>query len=320
MSDPSQTIKLIEVYSDIAASKQGAALGIKALRETSDDLDSMYFKKFLSEAIHHENDPYSEKTEYKNAKYIDKTYSVINKLANKVKDLRDDNVFPIILAGDHSSCAGTIHGLKMAHKEEEIGVVYIDAHADIHTPYTSDSGNLHGMPLAMVCALDNEESSVNTPSKKELEYWNKLKFMVSDKGSIKPENIVYCALRDFEDAEKNLIKKHGINTYTVEDMNYNGIKNTVDSIFEKLSHCKHIYVSFDVDSIDPLYVPGTGVPVPNGLTYNQALQLNLGLIKNEKVCCWEIAEINPLYNETKNDTEKIFLMLEEVTKTLIKHY
>ncbi|MCP4969582.1 MAG: arginase [Arcobacter sp.] len=313
-------IKLIEVYSDIAASKKGAALGIKALKESSENLSSTYFKKFLSEAIFNENDPYSEKTNFKNAKYIDKTYSVIKKLANKVKDLRHDNIFPIILAGDHSSCAGTIHGLKMAHKEDEIGVVYIDAHADIHTPYTSESGNIHGMPLAMACGIDNKKSSINNPSKEELEYWDKLKFMVSKEGSIKPENIVYCALRDFEKAEENIIKKNGINVFTVEDINYNGIKNTLENIFDKLSNCKHIYVSFDVDSIDPLYVPGTGVPVPNGLTYNQALQLNLGLIKNEKVCCWEIAEINPLYNESKNDTEKIFLMLEEVTRTLIKHY
>lgn len=313
-------IKLIEVYSDIAASKKGASLGIKALKQVAKDRKSHYFKKFLSESILYEEDFSSRKVKHLHAKHINKIHDVIFKLAKKVKKLREKNIFPIVLAGDHSSCAGTIHGLKMAHKKDEIGVVYIDAHADIHTPYTSESGNMHGMPLAIACALDNKESALNKPSEKEIHYWNKLKYMVSNKGSIKPENIVFCALRDFEKAEGNLIKKHNIKTLSVDDITYNGVKNSAKDIFKKLSHCKHIYVSFDVDSIDPLYVPGTGVPVDGGLSYKQALQLNLELIKNKKVCCWEIAEMNPLYNTSKNDSEKIFLILEEVTKMLIKHY
>jgi arginase len=313
-------IKLIEVYSDIAASKKGASLGIKALKDSSEDINSEYFQKFYSEVILDENDARKRPSEYKNAKYIDKIYLVISRLANRVKALREENYFPIVLAGDHASCAGTIHGLKMAHPNDEIGVVYIDAHADMHSPYTSDSGNMHGMPLAIVCDIDNKESAIKTPTDEEIEYWNKLKYLATPTASIKPENIVYCALRDFEDAEKNLIKKYNIKTLSVEDITYNGIKNSVSSIFEKLSNCKHIYVSFDVDSIDPLYVPGTGVPVKGGLSYEQALQLNLELIKNEKVCCWEIAEMNPLFNTSKDDSEKIFHILEEVTKMLIKHY
>jgi arginase len=91
-------------------------------------------------------------------------------------------------------------------------------------------------------------------------------------------------------------------------------------IFKKLSYCKHVYISFDVDSIDPLYVPGTGTPVTNGLSYEQAMQLNLELIKNEKVCCWEMAEINPLYNNTDEDSTRVFKILEKVTDTLIKYY
>ena len=75
-----------------------------------------------------------------------------------------------------------------------------------------------------------------------------------------------------------------------------------------------------MDSIDPLYVPGTGTPVTNGLSYEQAMQLNLELIKNEKVCCWEMAEINPLYNNNEEDSTRVFKILEKVTETLIHHY
>lgn len=79
-------------------------------------------------------------------------------------------------------------------------------------------------------------------------------------------------------------------------------------------------MSFDVDSVDPLYVPGTGTPAMNGLSYEQAMQLNIELIKNEKVCCWEMAEINPLYNNSKDDSTRIFKILEEVTHSLLNNY
>jgi len=311
-------IKLIEVYADIAGHRKGAALGLKALRKSSSNTDSSYYEKFATQEIKQKYN--IDESEFEHAKHIDKVYPVISQLAQKVKQIRDENLFPIILAGDHSSCAGTMHGLKMAHPNDEIGIVYIDAHADIHTPYTSGSGNMHGMPLAIVCGIDNKEEAINTLTCKEKEYWNKLKNIGKNEPSIKPENIVFCALRDFEKEEDSLIKKYKIPVYTVEEITYKGIQTVVEEIFKKLSYCKHIYISFDVDSIDPLYVPGTGTPVTNGLSYEQAMQLNLELIKNEKVCCWEMAEINPLYNNNEEDSTRVFKILECVTKTLIKHY
>lgn len=320
MCDISRIIKLVAVYSDIAGRKKGASMGIDALIQSSKDLHSKYFQNFLSEAIEDENEAYLKESEFKNAKYIDKIYLVIQRLANRVKKLREGNFFPIILAGDHASCAGTMHGLKMAHPNCEIGVVYIDAHADMHTPYTSPSGNMHGMPLSIACALDNKKAKINESTQKELEYWNKLKFLSGNEPAIKTQNIVFCALRDYEKAEEELLKSKSITTYSTQEITYMGIKKIVELIFKKLSHCEHIYISFDVDSVDPLYIPGTGTPSENGLSYEQALQLNLELIKNKKVCCWEIAEINPLYNKSEGDSEKIFLILEKITNMLIKHY
>lgn len=316
----SRYIKLIEIYSDIAGHKKGAGLGIDDLKKTCKELKSNYFEKFKIESIEDENQSYEKGTQYKNAKYIDKIDLVISRLANKVKELRDENLFPIILAGDHSSCAGTMHGLRMAHPNDEIGVVYIDAHADIHSPYTSSSGNMHGMPLAIACALDNLECKRNDLSKEEIYYWNKLKFLTGNKPSINVENVIFCALRDYQKEEKTLIDKYNIPNYTAQEITYVGIKNIVKEIFKKLEHCKHIYISFDVDSVDPLYIPGTGTPSVNGLSYEQAMQLNMELIKNEKVCCWEMAEINPLYNNTKEDSYRVFEILNKITHKLIEHY
>ena len=320
MKDFSRFIKIVQVYSDIAGSRKGAGLGIDALMKSCEEQGSRYFKKYPAEVILDENVSYKEESEFKYAKYIDKVSLVINRVASRIKDLRDEKLFPIVLSGDHASCAGTMHGLKMAHPNDEIGVVYIDAHADIHSPYTSASGNMHGMPLSIVTGQDNIESKINNPTIEEQRYWENLKGLASSEASIKPGNIVFCGLRDYERAEENLINKYDISKYNAKDITYKGVKSIVEEIFIKLEHCKYVYVSFDVDSIDPIYLPGTGTPSEFGLSFEQALQLNMQLLKNEKVCCWEIAEINPKYDENNRGTTAIFNILELVTKMLIKNY
>lgn len=319
-TDNSRFIRLVEVHSDIAGAKIGAGGAMKALVNSSIETCSNYFKKYPAEVILDENRAYKIGTKYRYVKFIDKVTLVIQRLAQRIKELRNDNFFPIVIAGDHSSAAGTMAGLRLAHPNDEIGVVYIDAHADLHTPYTTPSGNLHGMPLAIATSIDNIESAINNPTKEELQYWKNLKGISGLSPSIKPSNIVFCALRDFEEAEAKLIKKLNIKNYTTHEITMLGIKEVVRCIFNDLQHCKHIYVSFDVDSIDPLYIPGTGTPSEGGLSFEQALQLNIELIKNTKVCCWEIAEINPLLDKNNVSGKFSFHILEQITKKLLENY
>ena len=310
----------MEVYSDIAGYAKGAGFGIDALIKSCEEIESRYFKKFPAEVILDENRAFEQKSQFQNAKYIDKIYKVVFRVAQRIKELKKEQLFPIVLSGDHASCAGVMHGLKMAYPKDEIGVIYIDAHADIHSPYTSISGNMHGMPLAIATGLDNKEYKVNNLCSEEVIYWEKIKQISGFTQAINPENIVFCGLRDYEHAEAAIIQKYNITKYSSEDITYFGVKRIVDKIFNKLSHCQHIYVSFDVDSIDPLYIPGTGTPSPKGLSFEQALQLNMQLIKNEKVCCWEIAEINPTLDKSNQGARYLFQILEKVTKLLIKNY
>ena len=313
-------IQLVEVHSDIAGATIGARKAIKALLNSSIEKGSHYFEKYPTEVILDENVFFEEGTKYKYAKFIDKVTLVIQRVAQKIKELRLKKLFPIVIAGDHSTSAGTIAGLKLAHKNDEIGVVYIDAHADLHTPYTTPSGNLHGMPLCIALGLDNYDSKINSITDEELKYWNNLKGISGNTASIKASNIVFCALRDFQKAEEELIKKYDIKNYSTQEITMLGIKNIVNNIFADLKHCKHIYVSFDVDSIDPLYIPGTGTPSKGGLSFEQALQLNIELIKNSKVCCWEIAEINPKLDKNNISGKFSFHILEKITNELLKNY
>ena len=176
MNDLMKNVRIVEVYSDVAGHKKGASLGIDALRASSKEMNADYYEKLQLDSIKNEY-IHEEESPFKHAKYADVIEPVISKLAHKIKEIREENQFPIVIAGDHSSCAGTMHGLKMAHPDAEIGVVYIDAHADFHSPYTSGSGNMHGMPLAMACAIDNLECKRNELSDAEKEYWERLKLM-----------------------------------------------------------------------------------------------------------------------------------------------
>jgi len=313
-------IRLIEVPSDIAGAKSGASMGINALKLSSMHDGSKYFEEFPSIIIEDENRAVYDGTVYKCAKYIDKVSLVLQRVANEVKKIKEDGLFPIIMAGDHSTCAGTMAGLKMAYPDERIGVVYIDAHADFHTPYTSPSGNLHGMPLAIATNIDNLEMKINSPTQKEIEYWEGLKKLGGAKRAIDPQDIIFCSLRDYEKAEEHIVQKYDIKNYTTKEITYLGVKTVVEDIFDRLSHCEHVYVSFDVDSIDPLYIPGTGTPSSGGLSFEQALRLNMELIKNPKVCCWESAEINPILDKQNISGKYSFEILDSITKSLIENY
>ncbi|WP_331774357.1 arginase [Sulfurospirillum sp. 1612] len=312
-------IKLIEVPSDLAGAKSGASMGINALKLSSLHDGSKYFEDFPSVVIQDENRAVYDGTPHTCAKYIDKVALVIERVAEEVKKTKEQALFPIVMAGDHSTCAGTMLGLKMAYPHDRIGVVYIDAHADFHTPFTSPSGNMHGMPLAIATDLDNQEVAIQTPSVAERAHWDALKSLAGTR-AIDPRDIVFCALRDYEPAEAHLLEQYGIKNYSTSKITYEGVKKVVENIFEDLAHCDHIYVSFDVDSIDPLYIPGTGTPSDGGISFEQALQLNMELIKNPKVCCWESAEINPILDKQNISGKYSFVILDEVTKSLIENY
>lgn len=319
MHENSRHIRLVEVPSELAGAKLGAGGGIEALKCYCDETNCGYFERYPIVRIQDENHASLRGTPYGHARYIDHVSVVLERVASKVEKLRNDNFFPIIMAGDHSTAAGTLAGLQRAHKGETIGIVWIDAHADMHTPYTSPSGNMHGMPLSVAMGEDNRPCQINTPSDEENHFWEKLKHMGGGE-HIDPKNVVFCALRDFEEAEAKMIERYGIKNYTTEMITYEGVRHTVENIMKDLEHCDHIYISFDVDSIDPLYIPGTGTPVDWGLSFEQALHLNMELIQNKKVCCWEMAEINPFLDKQNISGKYSFQILDQVTQRLLDHY
>lgn len=313
-------IKLVEVRSEIAAGTRGASMGIDALKIASLDKKSGFFTQFDPINVPDANNFLWKGNKHPHAKYIDGVYQVLKNVYSTIESLRLEKKFPIVLAGDHSTAAGTIMGIKAANPEKQLGVIWIDAHADLHTPYTTPSGNMHGMPLAMVSHLDNIECKVNDPGSETVSYWEKIKKIGGDFPKVDPKDIVFISVRDTEEPENHLIRKFGIKNFSTQEVREKGIESVASQALEILMNCKQIYISFDVDSLDSSISVGTGTPVPNGLTVEEAIQLNAYLIRDKRVCCWEIVEVNPTLDTENTMAEAAFEVLEATTKSLVDNF
>ena len=316
-----KTIKLIEIKSEIGAGTRGASMGPDAIKIAALDFGSSYFKKFKSVEVPNENRLLLEPVVNDYGKRIKGVHTVCERLAKEIeKTLTVNKHFPIVMAGDHSTSAGTIAGIKMAYPDKRLGVIWIDAHADLHSPYTTPSGNMHGMPLAVSLAEDNMDRAVNKPDEETLEYWEKLKGLGGIVPKIQYTDLVMIAIRDFEAQEKYLLEKNKVRAYPVTEIRRKAVERIAIESLNYLDHCDLIYVSFDVDSMDSTISRGTGTPVPNGITEKEAGNLIYYILRSKKVCCFEVVEINPTLDKENLMAENAFEILLKATNQLYNDF
>jgi len=309
-------IKLIEVKSEIGAGTRGSSMGVDAIKIAALDFGSNFFKKFKAVEVQNENHLLLEPVVNDYAKRVKGVYALNDRLANEIKKTLLNDEVPIVLAGDHSSALGTISGIKMAYPKKRIGVIWIDAHADLHTPYTTPSGNMHGMPIACVLGEDNKERQQNKPDDETIEYWEKLKALGGITPKINYNDLVYIALRDFEPQEEFLIKKNKVRVFNLQEIRKKAVERVAIESLNYLDHCDLIYVSFDVDSMDSRISSGTGTPVPNGITEKEAGNLIYYIMRSKKIVCFEMVEINPTLDKENLMAENAFEILQKATNQL----
>lgn len=312
-----KNIKIIEVPSEIGAGTRGASLGIEAIKIAALDFMSNFFIHFPCEKIPVENKLLYEPIESPYAKRIKGIVSMYDKVSKSVSDTLKSNFFPVVLSGDHSISGATIAGIKMAKPKGKLGVIWVDAHADLHTPYTTPSGNMHGMPLALSINEDNEEFAVHDLDDETVKQWNYLKNIGKIAPKVLPEDIVFISLRDYEKEEKGLIEKYGMKVISTKEVRSKGVENIIRSLTRYFSDCSDIYVSFDVDSLDSSLTKGTGTPVSNGLREREAEDLISKLMQNRKVCCLEITEVNPTLDKENLMAEIAFNILQRSVNVLM---
>jgi arginase len=222
------------------------------------------------------------------AKYLKEITATCTKHAETVFKTLEAGKFPLVLGGDHSVAAGTMAGVaeffrqQRRVQEQKIGLIWIDAHADINTPETSPSGNVHGMPLAAIMGLGPAE----------------LADIYGFRPKVHPENCVLVGIRDVDAREKENIKQAGIEVYTMRDIDERGMRTVIEEALRVAGRGTAGYhVSLDMDWIDPEDAPGVGTPVRGGASYREA-HLAMEIIADHgRMTSFEIVEVNPVIDE-----------------------
>jgi arginase len=192
--------------------------------------------------------------------------------------------FPIFLGGDHSIAIGTVGGASSnpaggAPQEfGSLGLIWVDAHGDFNTPETTPSGNIHGMPVAVLTGRGHPD----------------LVWLGHPGPKLRPQDVVMIGIRDLDEQERLALAASGVVVYTMRDVDELGMATVARRALSRLSHTARIHVSFDMDSIDPDVAPGVGTPVPGGLTFREAHLLMEILGESGKIRSLDVVEINPI--------------------------
>ena len=221
------------------------------------------------------------------AKYLKEITATCTKHAETVMKTLEAGKVPLVLGGDHSVAAGTVAGVaefyrQQRRQDQRVGLIWIDAHADINTPETSPSGNVHGMPLAAILGLGPPE----------------LANIFGFSPKAQPENCVLVGVRDIDAAEKENIRKTGIEVYTMRDIDERGMRTVIEEALRVAGRGTAGYhISLDMDWIDPEDAPGVGTPVRGGASYREA-HLAMEIIADHgRMTSFEIVEVNPVIDE-----------------------
>ncbi len=301
-------LRLIEAASELGAGTRGTSMGMAALRVAAWKLGSELFGHAEESILRDENDVLYEDDTSPNAHHIDGLIRFESDLAYEVYKYLRNSVFPIVVGGDHSIAIGSVSGTKMAFPNDRLGVIWIDAHADLHSPWTTPSGNVHGMPLALLMHI--EKRGKNRPFAFTMDTWDRLRKIGVNGPKLLPSDLVFIALRDYEPEEEAILKEFGVKIITVDQLREKGAEAVVAETLAHLSVCERIHVSFDVDSLDPSVSVGTGTPVPHGLFPDEASALLQGFCREPKTATLDVVEINPALDTGNAMAEATLKILE----------
>lgn len=235
-------------------------------------------------------------------KYLKQVVDANNRLASKVYEALTNNTLPFIIGGDHSLALGSIAG-SSKYFGNDLGVIWIDAHGDINTETTSPSGNIHGMPLAASMGIG----------------YDKLTTIFFESFKVKPENVFILACRDLDQGEVELIDKLKINVWNIDEIQNGDLDKIISDLLSKIKekNIKNIHLSYDIDCLDPEYVPGTGTPVDNGLTFEESKKLLKSILSTSLVKSMDFVEYNPEL-DSNNRTKETCIELLNIISTELK--
>jgi arginase len=278
-------IAIIGVPMDLGAGRRGVDMGPSAVRlanlherlatlgYTVEDLGNVPVKQ-----------PESLPPGPQKAKYLPEIAHTCQRLAEQVERAASEEKVPLVLGGDHSIAIGTVAGMSRhcADRGAKLGLIWIDAHADMNTPETSPSGNVHGMPLACCIGLGPEE----------------LTRLGGYSPKVDPRNVAVVGLRSVDEKEKLNVQGTGIRAFTMRDIDERGLRAVLEeALAVATADTEAFHLSLDMDSVDPSEAPGVGTPIKGGLTYREAHLAMEILCDSGRMASMEVVEVNPVIDE-----------------------
>lgn len=224
-------------------------------------------------------------------KYVDCIVPVMRRLSAAVTTSVRKKHFPLVLGGDHSLALGSVRGVA---RQKRIGLIWIDAHGDFNTPQTTPSGNIHGMPLAALCGLGDSRLT---------RLWDEAIPVIS------PQRVAIIAARDLDPGEKNNLRQAGVMVLSMEQIDRLGMAQVMERALDRVSRdVEGIYLSLDLDALDPRHAPGVGTPVSGGLTQREAHLACEIIAESGLLIGMDIVEVNPIL-DLQNQTASLAVEL-----------
>jgi arginase len=275
-------IALIGAPLDLGAGRRGVDMGPSAIRvaELHQRLGRL---SYLVEDRGNVEVVQAESRESGNphARYLPEIAETCKRLAAIVEKAAADGRFPLVLGGDHSLAVGSVSGVSRHWRKQKqtIGLIWIDAHADMNTPESSMSGNVHGMPLACIIGRGPKE----------------LTHIYNYAPKVPPKNTVIVGLRDVDQLERQMVRESGVHIFTMRDIDERGLKPVMmDALRFATDGTAGFHLSLDMDSVDPQQAPGVGTPVPGGLTYREAHLAMEMAGDSGQMLALDVVEVNPV--------------------------
>lgn len=295
-------IRVIGVPMDLGADRRGVDIGASAIRYAglNDQLRRLgYTVNDIGNIVVPQ--PESQPTGDPHLKYLEPIVQVSEDLANAVSSALKDGEFPLILGGDHSIALGSITGVARVHSD--VGVIWVDAHADFNTHETTPSGNIHGMILGAL-------AGVGHPKLTDVGGWSP---------KINMQTIVIVGARDIDPQEQELLRQQHIHVFTMTDIDQRGMDKVMHEAIEVASQAEHgIHLSLDMDSLDPREAPGVGTPVRGGLTYREAHLAMEVVASSGRMVSMDAVEVNPMLDRENTTAHlAVELILSALGKRII---
>jgi arginase len=278
-------IAIIGAPLDLGAGRRGVDMGPSALRVANLDarLATLgYQVEDLGNVPVHQ--PESLPAGPSRSRYLPQIVETCRRVAAAVEKAAAEGKAPLVVGGDHSVAIGTVSGMSrfLRARKQSLGLIWIDAHADMNTPRTSPSGNVHGMPLACLIGLGPRP----------------LTHIYGGPPKVAARNVALVGVREVDQLEKPHVRNSGVRAFTMRDIDERGLHVIMEEAIQIASSgTAGFHVSLDMDSVDPREAPGVGTPVRGGITYREAHLLMELICDSGKMMSMEVVEVNPVIDE-----------------------